>query len=478
MTSSDDSDQPPHRYDARLANQIELAWQARWEADGTFNVPNPAGSLSPGFAATAGRPKACILDFFPYPSGDGLQVGNLLGYIATDVLARFLRMTGHTVLHALGYDAFGLPAEQYTVSTRQHPATSTKHNIDRMRWQLRRPGLGYDTRREISTADPRFYRWTQWIFLQIFNSWFDTEQQRARPVAELVAEFEAGTRVPSGPANPGGKPWAELDEVTRRRVIDGWRLAYVAEEMVNWAPGLGTVLANEEVTADGRSDVGNYPVCRRPLRQWLLRITAYADRLLADAGGRDWPEPVKQQQRNWIGPSDGAVITFRVAGSDAAIEAFSTRPGTLPGATYLVLAPEHPLAAKLATAGQRDAVRGYAERNSRIGDRQRMAGRDKTGVFTGAYAVNPATGVPVPVYLADDMLMGYGTGAIMAVPADDERDLESARAFGLPVADYEPLRDPAGWLEATGNGHRQRAYRLRDWLFSRQRYWGEPTGAS
>jgi len=490
MTSHEPGEQLPFRYDARLANELELAWQARWAADGTFNVPNPAGSLAAGFERTAGNPKAYILDFFPYPSAAGLHVGHPLGYIGTDVLCRFLRMTGHTVLHAFGYDAFGLPAEQYAISTGQHPAVSTKHNIDNMRWQLLRLGLGYDTRREFATTDPRFYRWTQWIFLQIFNSWFDQDRQRARPISELVAEFEAGTRPPSGAANPGGKPWAELDELTRRQVVDGWRLAYVAEEMVNWSPGLGTVLANEEITAEGRSDVGNYPVYRRPLRQWLLRITAYADRLLADLDGLDWPEPVKQQQRNWIGPSDGAIITFPVAGRDeVSIEAFTTRPDTLPGATYLVLAPEHPLAAALAgqqwpaatppawrQAGRSpaEAVAAYQERAARITDRQRVGSRDKTGVFTGSYAVNPATAEQIPVLVADYVLMGYGTGAIMAVPADDERDEEFARALGLPVITYQPLDDPVGWLERTGHGWHQRSYRLRDWLFSRQRYWGEP----
>ena len=499
MTSHEPGEQLPFRYDARLANELELAWQARWAADGTFNVPNPAGSLAAGFERTAGNPKAYILDFFPYPSAAGLHVGHPLGYIGTDVLCRFLRMTGHTVLHAFGYDAFGLPAEQYAISTGQHPAVSTKHNIDNMRWQLLRLGLGYDTRREFATTDPRFYRWTQWIFLQIFNSWFDQDRQRARPISELVAEFEAGTRPPSGAANPGGKPWAELDELTRRQVVDGWRLAYVAEEMVNWSPGLGTVLANEEVTAEGRSDVGNYPVYRRPLRQWLLRITAYAERLLADLDDLDWPEPIKQLQRNWIGPSDGAIISFEVTrrGDEdgavkAGIEAFSTRPDTLPGATYLVLAPEHPLAEALALAagawppgtpdGWRyggaptpaEAVAAYQERASTMGDRQRTAARDKTGVFTGSYAVNPATGEPVPVFLADYVLMGYGTGAIMAVPADDERDREFAQALGLPVIAYEPLQDPVGWLERAGHGRGERTYRLRDWLFSRQRYWGEP----
>jgi leucyl-tRNA synthetase len=502
MTSRrDENDQPPFRYDARLANKIELAWQQRWQAEGTFHAPNPVGPLAAGFEQADGRPKAYVLDFFPYPSGVGLHVGHPLGYIGTDVLCRFLRMTGHTVLHAFGYDAFGLPAEQYAISTGQHPKISTRNNIDNMRRQLLRLGLGYDTRREFATTDPRFYRWTQWIFLQIYGSWFDEDRQRARPISELVAEFEAGTRAPAGPANPDGKSWADLDELTRRQVVDGWRLAYIAEELVNWSPGLGTVLANEEVTAEGRSDVGNYPVYRRPLRQWLLRITAYAERLLADLDELDWPDPIKQQQRNWIGPSDGAVVTFDVAGpSGLRIEAFTTRPDTLPGATYLVLAPEHPLAGELAAgvwpegtpqgwrfpAGRdaasawspADAVGAYREAASMIGDRQRMTGRDKTGVFTGTFAVNPATGGQTPVFLADYVLMGYGTGAIMGVPADDERDLEFAGGMGLPViSDYQRIGDAdttIGWLEASGHGRRQRTYRLRDWLFSRQRYWGEP----
>jgi leucyl-tRNA synthetase len=480
---SEADDQPPFRYDAKLANEIELRWQARWDAAGTFNAPNPSGPLSAGFEQTAGRPKFYVLDYFPYPSGAGLHVGHPLGYIATDVLARFLRMTGHTVLHPFGYDSFGLPAEQYAISTGQHPAVTTKRNIDNMRGQLHRLGLGHDRRREIATSDPRFYRWTQWIFLQIFNSWFDEDAGRARPVTELIAEFEAGTRAPAGPANPEGRPWAGLDEVTRRRVVDSWRLAYVADGLVNWSPDLGTVLANEEVTAEGRSEVGNYPVFRRPLRQWMLRITAYADRLLDDLDRLDWPESIKQLQRNWIGPSDGATITFPVVSNtvtgraDLSIEVFTTRPDTLPGATYLVLAPEHPLASELTDPSRADAVLAYQEHAAALGDRQRQAARDKTGVFTGAHATNPATGEPIPVYLADYVLMGYGTGAIMAVPAHDERDLEFARAFGLPVievADPSPIDAVIAWLERTGHGARRRTYRLRDWLFSRQRYWGEP----
>ncbi len=490
MTGPEPDEPLPFRYDASLAGVLELAWQARWREDGTFNAPNPVGSLAEGFEQAEAEPKAYVLDFFPHPSGVGLHVGHPLGYIGTDVLCRFLRMTGHNVLHAFGYDAFGLPAEQYAINTGQHPAITTRDNIANIRGQLLRLGLGYDTRREFATSDPSFYRWTQWIFLQIFGAWFDPDQQRARPVAELIAEFESGTRTPRGEANPEGLPWARLDELTRRRVVDGWRLAYVAEELVNWAPGLGTVLANEEVTAEGRSDVGNFPVYRRPLRQWMLRITAYAQRLLDDLDGLDWPEPVKQLQRNWIGPSDGAVIAFPVAGrDDLVVEAFSTRPDTLPGATYLVLAPEHPLVAALAAdrwppgtprpwrrAGRSpaEAAAAYQRAAARISDRQRTASRDKTGVFTGSYAVNPATGEQLPVLVADYVLMGYGTGAIMAVPADDERDEEFARALGLPVIGYQPLEDAVGWLERTGHGRGQRTYRLRDWLFSRQRYWGEP----
>jgi leucyl-tRNA synthetase len=488
-------EEPPFRYDAAMANEIELAWQRRWAAEGTFNAPNPSGPLSEGFERASGQPKFYVLDFFPYPSGAGLQVGNLLGYIATDVYGRFLRMTGHTVLHAIGYDAFGLPAEQYAVNTGQHPAVTTRRNIDTMRRQLRRFGPAHDTRREISTTDPRFYRWTQWIFLRIFNSWFDEDKQRARPIGELVAEFEAGTRAASGPANPDGRSWAELDELSRRRVVDSWRLAYISEELVNWSPDLGTVLANEEVTPDGRSDVGNFPVYRRPLRQWVLRITAYAERLLADLDTLDWPEPIKLLQRNWIGASDGAAIEFPVV-DGSSIEVFTTRPDTLPGATYLVLAPEHPQAdALIADRWAQDtpaswrfgggspakAAAAYRERTAMIGDRQRITGRDKTGVFTGAYAINPATGGRIPVFLADYVLMGYGTGAIMAVPAHDERDLEFARDFGLPVTEVpadqlggDRIEAAIGWLEETGHGHRQRTYRLRDWLFSRQRYWGEP----
>jgi leucyl-tRNA synthetase len=539
ITLTTPAEQPPFRYDARLANEIESRWQRRWAERGTFDSPNPAGPLAAGFGAMAGRPKFYVLDMFPYPSGAGLHVGHPLGYIATDVYARYLRMTGHHVLHTFGYDAFGLPAEQYAIETGQHPQVTTRENIALMRSQLRRLGLGHDPRREVATTEPSYYRWTQWIFLKIFNSWADERTGKARPIGELSAEFEAGHR-----AVPGGRAWRDLTEAERRQVVDGYRLAYVSTEMVNWCPGLGTVLANEEVTADGRSDVGNYPVYRRPLRQWMLRITAFADRLADDLRLVDWPEPVKQMQRNWIGASDGASIGFGVAGRpDLRIEVFTTRPDTVCGATYLVLAPEHPLVGELIPPAwpedtplawrypQGDgagtdwapaqAVSAYQDMAARLPDRQRTAeGHDKTGVFTGGYAVNPATGERLPVFLADYVLTGYGAGAIMAVPAHDQRDLDFASQFGLPVrAVLTPPRDwlaghrvgegtpaaqwPAAfteageylpgpgprlaglgqqdavaaaiaWLEEAGAGRAARSYRLRDWLFSRQRYWGEP----
>jgi len=535
-------DQPRFRYHARLANEIELRWQDHWEAAGTFRTPNPAGPLAAGFDQAAGRPKFMIMDMFPYPSGSGLHVGHPLGYIGTDVYARYLRMTGHNVLHPFGYDAFGLPAEQYAIDTGQHPKATTQRNIANMRRQLRRLGLGHDLRREFATTDPAYYKWTQWIFLQIFNSWFDSAAGRARPIGELVAEFESGSRAPVSEANPAGRPWADMGDTDRRKVVDSYRLAYISEELVNWCPGLGTVLANEEITADGRSDIGNYPVYRRPLRQWMLRITAYAERLISDLDHLDWPEPIKIMQRNWIGPSDGADIEFEVAGqAGAVIRAFTTRPDTLPGATYLVLAPEHPMADELAAAAwpagtaadwrypeagnptPPAAVRAYRDRAARLSDRQRTEDiHGKTGVFTGSYVINPMTGEPMPVFIADYVLMAYGSGAIMAVPAHDQRDLEFARRFGLPArAVLQPPPDwfadrglPAGgpastwpeafagegsyldlgvpgldcaalgkqagitaaivWLEAAGRGRRRRSYRLRDWLFSRQRYWGEP----
>ncbi len=402
---------PPFRYTAALANEIEARWQAEWAERGTFDAPNPTGPLSDGFDRVAGKPHTFVMDMFPYPSGSGLHVGHPLGYIGTDVYARYRRMCGENVLHTMGFDAFGLPAEQYALQTGQHPATTTDQNIETFRRQLRGLGLGHDRRRGVSTTDPQFYRWTQWIFLQIFNSFYDHQADggigRARPIAELIAELDAGKREPDAGTNGFGLPWAQLDEVQRRTVVDRHRLAYVADLPVNWCPGLGTVLANEEVTADGRSERGNFPVFRKPLRQWMLRITAYADRLLSDLDAIDWPEKVRTMQKNWIGRSVGAHVQFGTPAGELTV--FTTRPDTLFGATYLVLAPEHPLAGELAGsvwpdgtsaawtggfANPAEAVAAYrteAAGKSEL-DRQGADAKAKSGVFTGAFSTNPVTG--------------------------------------------------------------------------------------
>src|SRR4051794_4336720 len=511
-------DAPPFRYSGALAQSIESEWQRRWVEQGTYNAPNPKGSLSGGFDRIAIGRHTYIMDMFPYPSGVGLHVGHPLGYIGTDVYARYRRMCGDNVLHTMGFDAFGLPAEQYAIETGQHPRTTTYDNIDAFLVQLRRLGLGHDERRRVATTDPDFYRWTQWIFLQIFDAWYDTSADKARPISELVAEFESGTRRPAAGTNPFGRPWAELSELERRQVVDNHRLAYRAESMVNWAPSLGTVLSNEEVTPDGRSERGNFPVFRRPLAQWMLRITSYADRLLRDLYRIDWPEKVRTMQRNWIGRSTGAHISF--ATSAGGIDVFTTRPDTLFGATYMVLAPEHPLVDALTTAKwpdgtnpswtagsatPRQAVEEYRTAAARRSELDRQSGdRAKTGVFTGSCATNPVNGAQLPVFIADYVLMGYGTGAIMAVPGQDERDWEFAEVFELPIVRtvappegwegkaylgegpainsqfLDGLDVPAAkariieWLEAHGCGRGAVTYRLRDWLFSRQRYWGEP----
>ncbi|MFF7033010.1 leucine--tRNA ligase [Streptomyces griseus] len=514
----------PHRYTAAMAADIEARWQDFWDAEGTYEAPNPTGDLAGG-PELAAKPKKFIMDMFPYPSGAGLHVGHPLGYIATDVYARHQRMTGHNVLHTLGFDAFGLPAEQYAVQTGTHPRVSTEANMENMKVQLRRLGLGHDNRRSFATIEAEYYKWTQWIFLQIFNSWYDTEADRARPIAELVEQFESGTR-----ATPDGREWSALSATERADLLSQYRLAYASDAPVNWSPGLGTVLANEEVTADGRSERGNFPVFKAKLRQWNMRITAYADRLLNDLDALDWPEAIKLQQRNWIGRSEGARVEFPVD-TAGGITVFTTRQDTLFGATYMVLAPEHDMVERIIPAAwpegthpvwtgghasPAEAVTAYRKQAAAKSDVERQAeAKDKTGVFTGAYATNPVSGEKVPVFIADYVLMGYGTGAIMAVPAHDARDFAFARAFELPMrcvvqpsddrgtdpatwddafssydaklvnsANDEISLDGLGvveakaritdWLQEHGVGEGTVNFRLRDWLFSRQRYWGEP----
>jgi leucyl-tRNA synthetase len=504
---------PEFRYTADLAGRIEAQWQERWAAEGTFDAPNPVGAL----AGSVPDDKLFVQDMFPYPSGSGLHVGHPLGYIATDVFARYHRMRGRNVLHTLGYDAFGLPAEQYAVQTGTHPRTTTEANIANMRRQLGRLGLGHDTRRSLATTDVDFYHWTQWIFLQIYGAWYDAEAGRARPITELEAEFADGSR-----SLDDGRAWSSLTAEERKTVVDGYRLVYQSNSLVNWCPGLGTVLANEEVTSDGRSDRGNFPVFRKNLRQWMMRITAYSDRLIDDLDLLDWPDKVKSMQRNWIGRSRGARVTFVAdlphgSGSEP-IDVFTTRPDTLFGATYVVLAPEHPLVDDItAVAWPTDvderwtlgegtpllAVGEYRRAIAAKSDLERQENKEKTGVFTGAYATNPVNGQKVPVFIADYVLTGYGTGAIMAVPAHDQRDWEFATAFGLPIVDVisggdvtEAAHTGAGELinseylnglsvddakaeivsrlEKDGTGQGTIQYKLRDWLFARQRYWGEP----
>ncbi|MGH7131644.1 MAG: leucine--tRNA ligase [Phycisphaerales bacterium] len=521
------NDTPPFRYTAALAGQIEARWQDWWDQHKTFQAPNPG---EPGFDAS--RPKQFVLDMFPYPSGAGIHVGHPLGYIATDIYARYLRMTGHNVLHAMGYDSFGLPAEQYAVQTNTHPRVTTEANIANMRRQLRRMGLGHDARRSVSTTDEAYYKWTQWIFLQIYNSWYDPKLGKARPIRELVEQFERGER----PTHTG-KSWSQTSETARHELLAEHRLAFLAEVPVNWCPMLGTVLANEEVTNDGKSERGNFPVYKRPLKQWMMRITAYADRLLADLDPLAWPEPIKMMQRNWIGRSEGAYVDFD--SGKRRIRVFTTRPDTLFGATYMVLSPEHEmvdhlvpekygetafikaifpgseelLARSAGPAAMIAAYRTYAK--GRSDDDRTALSKDKTGVFTGAYALNPVNNQRIPIFIADYVLAGYGTGAIMGVPAHDERDAEFAEQFRLPIVevvkpadgsspkgcfadDGIAINSPPGEADATkansinglttaeakkkigahlkaiGRGEATVTYKLRDWLFSRQRYWGEP----
>lgn len=508
----------PHRYTAELANEIEKKWQAYWRDNHTFYAPNPVGDLAPQASqdqVELHKDKLNVQDMFPYPSGAGLHVGHPLSYIATDVYARYNRMLGKNVLHTLGYDAFGLPAEQYAIQTGTHPRTTTEANIANMRRQLAMLGLGHDPRRSVATTDPEFYKWTQWIFLQIYNAWFDEEQQKARPIEDLVRDLMSGAR-----QTKDGRNFRDLTTEEKHKAIDEFRLVYLSDSMVNWCPGLGTVLANEEVTAEGRSERGNYPVFRKRLRQWMMRITDYSDRLLDDLDLLEWPEMVKSMQRNWIGRSRGAEVVFESPAGD--ITVFTTRPDTLFGASYVVLAPEHSLVDDLVAdsyptdvdtrwtngeATPRAAVDAYLRSIAAKSDVERQENKEKTGVFLGTYAVNPVNGEQVPIFIADYVLTGYGTGAIMAVPAHDERDYEFATVFGLPITPVldgdvseaaftgdathinsanesgldlngmgkdEAIEAALGWVVDKQKGSEKIQYKLRDWLFARQRYWGEP----
>ncbi|WP_265444477.1 leucine--tRNA ligase [Flexivirga meconopsidis] len=511
---------PAHRYTPALAGEIERAWQDRWEERGTFCAPNPTGPWADS-AAVGDRPKFMVQDMFPYPSGDGLHVGHPLPFIATDVYARYQRMTGKNVLYTQGFDAFGLPAEQYAVKTGQHPRKTTEDNIATFTRQVRMLGLSHDPRRKVATIDPGFYKWTQWIFTKIWGAWYDEAAGKARPIEDLVAAFETGDV-----ATADGRPWAQLSADEQRAEIDGRRLAYKKEVPVNWAPGLGTVVANEEVTSEGLTERGDMPVFQRNLSQWMMRITAYADRLLDDLDRVDWTESIKVMQRNWIGRSHGASIRFAVDGVADPIEVFTTRPDTIFGTTFMVLAPEHPLVGQLTpdswpdgtqdawtggAATPAEAVSSYRTATSRKSELERQTedAKAKTGVFTGSFATNPVTGQPIPVFIADYVLMGYGTGAVMAVPAEDARDWDFAKKYDLPYVrtvqpseghdedqpylgqgaminsdndrislsgkEVEQAKEIViDFLEREGVGRGTVTYKLRDWLFSRQRYWGEP----
>ncbi len=521
---SESQDQTAIRYDASLAADIETRWQTYWDEHQTNKAPNPG---DPGFDAT--KPKYYCLDMFPYPSGAGLHVGHPEGYTATDIICRYKKMTGHNVLHPMGWDAFGLPAEQYAIATGVHPEVTTKAAIDNFRRQLKRFGFCYDWTREFGTIDTDYYKWTQWIFLKIYNSWFDVDADngngKARPIEELIADLESGAR--KAKLNPnaaeytgaGDLPdgtdagnWQTLDRETKKAIIDSYRLAYLSQQTVNWCPKLGTALANEEVI-NGLSERGSFPVHRKPLRQWMFRITSYADRLLDGLKDLDWPSSTKTQQAEWIGRSVGAEIDFPILDRDAeemgeALRVFTTRPDTIFGATYMVVAPEHPLvefALDMAPQGlDAKALTEYVEITRDRSDIQRQENKEKTGVYLGIHVRNPVTGKPVQVWTSDYVLMGYGTGAIMAVPGQDQRDWDFAKAFDLPIIrTVEPPKDFKGdaytgtgpainssfldglsveeakpkiidWLLENKSGASKVNYKLRDWLFSRQRYWGEP----
>jgi leucyl-tRNA synthetase len=496
---------------------IEKRWKAQWKADNAYHVEEDPN-----------RPKYYVLDMFPYPSGAGLHVGHPLGYIASDVFARYKRHQGFNVLHPMGYDSFGLPAEQYAIQTGQHPAITTETNIKRYREQLEQMGFCYDWGREVRTSDPKYYRWTQWIFGQLFESWYDVHADKARPIAELIEALETSglsnvapdcdskwwDHLPAQVSAPWGDDfngnlsaaqWNNCSESAKSKILMEFRLAYLADSEVNWCPALGTVLANDEVK-DGLSERGGHPVQRKRMRQWIMRISAYAKRLLDDLNDLDWTDSIKEAQRNWIGQSQGAEVQFSVAETDHQLDVFTTRPDTIYGVSFMVLAPEHPLVSEITTFTQKNSIEQYQQAASLKSERERQGAGDQTvsGCDTGAFAVHPMTGKKLPIWIADYVLAGYGTGAIMAVPAGDDRDWKFAKTFGLEIpgifegknSDEAVFTDktatlcnseslngltgsdgiPAGisLLESAGVGSKQINYRLRDAVFSRQRYWGEP----
>ncbi len=477
---------------------IESRWQQRWREMKTYHVE-----------VDASRPKFYVLDMFPYPSGAGLHVGHPLGYIASDIYSRYKRQKGFNVLHPMGYDAFGLPAEQYAIQTGQHPAVTTEQNIARYREQLDKIGFSFDWDREVRTCDPKYYKWTQWAFLEMFAHWYDRDENKARPIDELKARFtECGTECLNAAQTQNlvftAGEWNSWDEAKREQVLQNYRLAYRADTMVNWCPKLGTVLANDEVH-DGLSVRGGYPVEQKRMKQWLLRVTAYAQRMLDGLESLEWSDSLKEIQRNWIGRSEGAQVFFNVAGSDRKLEIFTTRPDTIFGVTFMVIAPEHEWVAELTTDENRVAVEEYLAQTKKRSERDRIADTKRvSGVATGSYAVNPFTGREIPIYISDYVLAGYGTGAIMAVPAHDSRDWAFARHFGLEIvpvveggnveeesydaksgrvinSDFlngmdvkDAIKVMFSEVEKRGLGKKLVNYRLRDAIFSRQRYWGEP----
>ena len=481
--------------------EIEKKWQKFWEENQTFKSQQPSESS---------KPKYYVLDMFPYPSGAGLHVGHPLGYIASDIYARFKRHQGYNVLHPVGYDSFGLPAEQYAIQTGQHPAVTTEENINRYEQQLKKIGFSFDWSREIRTSDPAYYKWTQWIFIELFHSWYNKAADRAENISTLVAHFEKfGTEnldaVQSEELNFTAEEWLNASEADKQDILLNYRMAYRAETIVNWCPALGTVLANDEVK-DGKSERGGYPVYQKKMMQWSMRITAYSDRLLRGLDGLDWSEAVKESQRNWIGKSEGALVKFGIKGSDDFIEVFTTRPDTIFGVSFVTLAPEHELVSKITTPEQKEAVEAYIEATSKRSERDRMADvKTISGVFTGAYAEHPITKEPVPIWLGDYVLAGYGTGAVMAVPAGDERDFAFAKHFDIEIKNifdqdisekaftekegmvyqnseflngcssyHEAVKSVVEYLENHKVGKSKINYRQRDAIFSRQRYWGEP----